>query len=187
MPSLIVDSDFESLDAAVRGLNFPDHVRETLALVDVDYVSYDDRLHRGQVVIHRQHADDVRSLFASFLRIGFKVFRAVPVSLYSWSDDLSMTANNSSAFNYRFIKDTDRLSNHSFGTALDLNPAQNPYILNTTPGVPPRIFPEGAVYDLSVPGTVTPEVVTLFRELGWKWGGDWETPIDYQHFEKPIL
>ncbi|WP_146073563.1 M15 family metallopeptidase, partial [Amycolatopsis sp. CA-126428] len=20
---------------------------------------------------------------------------------------------------------------------------------------------------------------------GWTWGGSWDTPIDYQHFEKP--
>ncbi|MEV6448198.1 M15 family metallopeptidase, partial [Amycolatopsis sp. NPDC051716] len=24
-----------------------------------------------------------------------------------------------------------------------------------------------------------------FVSRGWTWGGSWDTPIDYQHFEKP--
>ncbi|MFF1613422.1 M15 family metallopeptidase, partial [Amycolatopsis sp. NPDC058278] len=24
-----------------------------------------------------------------------------------------------------------------------------------------------------------------FTTRGWTWGGSWDTPIDYQHFEKP--
>jgi len=25
-------------------------------------------------------------------------------------------------------------------------------------------------------------VVEAFREAGWEWGGDWNSPKDYQHF-----
>lgn len=179
MPSVIVDSDFMSLDAAVRGLEFPDQIRETLELVTVDYHSFDDLLHRGQIVIHRDLAEDVEGLFGSFIDIGFPVFLVVPIVAFGWNDDESMAANNSSAFNYRLIKGTDRLSNHSFGTALDLNPRQNPYYARDG-----KVYPEGARYDLSVPGTVTPEVVALFKQRGWTWGGDWRIPVDYQHFER---
>jgi hypothetical protein len=27
-------------------------------------------------------------------------------------------------------------------------------------------------------------VVRIFTDRGWRWGGDWHTPKDYQHFEK---
>jgi hypothetical protein len=26
--------------------------------------------------------------------------------------------------------------------------------------------------------------VLAFTSRGWRWGGDWRTPKDYQHFEK---
>lgn len=181
MPALIVDSDFRSLHDAVRGLEFPEEIRETLALVTVQYLSFDDHLHEGQIVIHRDLADDVEDLFQSFIRIGFQIYQAAPVAAYGWDDEESMAANNSSAFNYRLILGTDRLSNHSFGRAVDLNPQQNPYFARDG-----RVYPEEATYDLTASGTVTPEVVALFKEKGWIWGGDWTVPVDYQHFEKPI-
>ncbi|MEV9158276.1 M15 family metallopeptidase [Klebsiella variicola] len=29
-------------------------------------------------------------------------------------------------------------------------------------------------------------MIEEFERLGWKWGGSWANPTDYQHFEKPI-
>jgi hypothetical protein len=26
--------------------------------------------------------------------------------------------------------------------------------------------------------------VRTFTDRGWRWGGDWRNPIDYQHFER---
>ena len=26
--------------------------------------------------------------------------------------------------------------------------------------------------------------VQIFTDHGWRWGGDWRTPKDYQHFER---
>jgi hypothetical protein len=67
--------------------------------------------------------------------------------------------------------------------ALDINPLLNPYM-----GKDGSVAPVGAVYNQSVRGTIlaSSEVVRLFEALGWKWGGRWETPIDYQHFEKEV-
>lgn len=182
MSSLIVDSDFMSLHDAVRGLEFPDEVREMLELIDVTYLSFDEKLHQGQLVLHRDLVEDVKSVFESLVRIGFPIYQVAPIVAYNWSDEASMAANNSSAFNYRFILGTDRLSNHAFGRALDLNPVQNPYYPD---GIGGAVYPAGAAYDLSVPGTVTAEVAALFKERGWEWGGDcWNETRDYQHFHK---
>ncbi|MBE8524836.1 M15 family metallopeptidase, partial [Amycolatopsis sp. H6(2020)] len=37
------------------------------------------------------------------------------------------------------------------------------------------------------PGMIHAGDVTerAFTSRGWTWGGSWDTPIDYQHFEKP--
>jgi hypothetical protein len=105
----------------------------------------------------------------------------LPVVIYDWSDDASMAANNSSAFNYRLAVGKTRLSQHSFGRAIDINPMQNPYIKGDV------ILPPGSVYDATVSGTLLPEgpVVTAFEKRGWVWGGRWTSLLDWHHFEKP--
>jgi hypothetical protein len=30
------------------------------------------------------------------------------------------------------------------------------------------------------------KTVKSFEQRGWEWGGYWDSPIDYQHFEKPL-
>jgi hypothetical protein len=75
-----------------------------------------------------------------------------------------MADNNSSAFNYRFVSGTKKLSDHSFGRAIDINPVQNPYISSKITS------PKSAVYNSKVAGTLTEEhsVVRMFKEKGWK-------------------
>ncbi len=105
-----------------------------------------------------------------------------PVDRYLTPDVFeSMRQNNTSAFNYRTVPFSDRLSNHAFGFAMDINPVQNPYYTGQ------QIFPENAVYYPSIPGTLYDEhpVVLLFKVLGWRWGGDWYER-DYQHYDKQL-
>lgn len=183
MSKLIIDSCFRSLDEAVRGLTFPDEIRDILALVTVEHVSFDGLVHQGQVVIHQKLATDVSEVFLALLQLRFPIARVVPIVAYDWDDDASMLANNSSGFNYRLISGTDRLSEHGKGVALDLNPLQNPHIGKSGAHSP------NVSYDPRVPGTITADgpVATLFRARGWDWGGDWKERygiLDYQHFEK---
>lgn len=181
MSSLIIDSSYASLEEAVHGLVFPDDIRETLVLVDVSYISFDGLLHQGQIVMHRELERDVKEIFAALVEIQFPIEKVVPIVAYDWDDEASMAANNSSAFNYRVIMKTDRLSNHSYGRAMDLNPLLNPYFARDG-----NIYPAGAIYSPSAPGVITKDspVVALFKSRGWTWGGDWVEVIDYQHFEK---
>ena len=181
MSDYIVDSSLPSLAEALRGLDFPFEVRRTLQLIDVEYVSFDGVLHRGQLVLHRDLAEEAKEIFRLFLKRRFPIERVVPLVAYGWSDEASMAANNSSAFNYRLIIGTDRLSEHSLGRALDINPKQNPYFARDG-----KVYPEGSVYDLSVPGTLTEDgdIVKIFKAKGWDWGGNWTVPVDYQHFQK---
>jgi peptidoglycan L-alanyl-D-glutamate endopeptidase CwlK len=50
------------------------------------------------------------------------------------------------------------------------------------------VLPHGAKYDPGVAGTFTVDhpIVRAFLQLGWDWGGNWTSPKDYQHFEKPL-
>ena len=171
-----------TLDEALTGKDIPEDIRKTLALITVPYVSFDGTYQSGELVVHHDCAPDLQEIFAELCAHGFPIEKIVPVNAYDWDDNASMADNNSSAFNYRFIACTDRLSNHSFGRAIDINPKLNPYTQRD--GV---VVPEGATHDPSVSGTITADsiVVQLFKERGWTWGGDWIDNRDWQHFEKP--
>jgi peptidoglycan LD-endopeptidase CwlK len=176
---VLIDSNIP-LEEALQSGNFPEFLRKDLVIVDVLYYSFDDQLHKGQVVIHKELEKDIIDVFALILQDKFPIGSAIPVSKYNWSDSLSMSNNNTSAFNFRKVKGTKKLSSHSLGRAIDINPWLNPQIKRN------QKFPPGSSYNPELPGTLTREspVVEFFIKRGWSWGGNWRSTKDYQHFEK---
>lgn len=169
-----------SLTEAFSGIDIPTSIRETLVVINVSYISFDTRLHLGQLVVHRSVVVEVQDIFVELLELSFPIQHAIPVVRYGWNDDASMRANNSSAFNYRTIAGTEELSVHALGLAVDINPAFNPYTRRD--GV---VIPHGAIYDTTRPGTITNDIARVFTRRGWEWGGDWKgTRKDWQHFSK---
>jgi hypothetical protein len=174
---------FDGLDP-----NCPDEIRKRQRIVKLKYYSMDKKIHQGQLVMDRDLVEDIKRVFAVALKHHFPIYSVIPISDKRfrkdgrWDDELSMEANNTSAFNYREITGGGRLSNHAYGRAIDINTFLNPYIKGDI------ILPHGAKYDPSVEGTFTSEnpIVRTFIQLGWQWGGNWAVPKDYQHFEKPL-
>lgn len=183
---IIIDSGMKKEDALRDNPRFscPSRILFEQQMLALRYWSFDGRLHEGQLVVHRELADDIREIFRILSGKRFPIARMIPIAheAYLWDDNRSMHDDNTSAFNYRTIAGTDRLSWHAYGRAIDINPRRNPYIRQ---GI---AAPEGAAYDLSVPGTIAPDslVVRIFKERGFVWGGEWDEPRDYQHFEKPF-
>ena len=179
--NIIIDCNY-TLEEAVAGLEFPKDILDDLVLVDVKYYSFDNKIHKGQIIVHSELKRDIIEIFDELLKVHFPIEKVIPIVKYNWSDELSMQDNNSSGFNYRFVAGTNRLSNHSNGCAVDINPKQNPQIIEGTAS------PSGSVYDIKIKGTIDKNsiVVKLFKMKGWNWGGDWKTRTDYQHFEKLI-
>lgn len=177
---IYADQDFSEAIAGASQ-DCPRWILDNQVLMDVAYRGFDGEVHSGQLVVDARVVGDLQIVFTLMLLIDFPIESVVPVSEYGWDDYQSMVHNNTSAFNYRCVPGTDRLSNHSYGLAIDINPLLNPYYSGG------RVSPEGAVYDPSVPGTLQEghPVVELFKTLGWRWGGDWNEP-DYQHFDKRL-
>ena len=177
---MIVDSNM-SFAEAIAGTDAPPDVIGNLCLVEVCYCSFDGKLHQGQLVVHEELRQDLSDIFTLIKNTGFKVAKAIPIVRYGWSDDLSMADNNSSAFNYRFVACTERLSLHAVGRSVDINPFLNPVFYEDGVSAPP-----GASYDLTAEGTLSGEgpVVQAFKSKGWRWGGNFESIRDYHHFEK---
>ncbi len=177
--TIIVDSG-PTLEEALAGLKIPQNIRKTLAIITVKYWGFDNKIHKGQLVINKKLSDEVKQIFDKIFRLRFPIKSVIPIVKFGWDDEKSMLANNTSAFNYRKIKGTERLSNHAFGLAIDINPLLNPYVKKNS------VEPKGAVYNPELSGTITKnsDVVKIFKSYGWNWGGDWTRGKDYQHFEK---
>jgi hypothetical protein len=177
---VIVDSAM-AFDEAVSGTGAPPEVIAALRLIEVDYRGFDGRPHRGQLVVHRDLAEEVGELFVRMEGMGFPLTGAVPIVRFGWSDEASMAADNSSAFNYRVVAGTDRLSLHAAGRAVDLNPLRNPAIYPDG-----RLAPAAGIYRPGDPGTLTAghPLVRAFEERGWRWGGRFGHVRDHHHFEK---
>jgi hypothetical protein len=179
---MIEKEAFDGLDPTC-----PDDIRKRQRLITLKYYSFDKRVHQGQLVVDKDLVKDVKKVFKAALEMRFPIFSVIPISDMRfrkngrWDDNLSMAANNTSAFNYRLVTGGTTLSNHATGTAVDINTVQNPYIKGAI------LLPPNGKYDPGAIGTFTPDhpIVKLFEKLGWTWGGMWTSPIDYQHFEKP--
>lgn len=182
--NVIVDSR-QTFQEAIAGTTAPDSILRTLTLVDVEYYSFDRRLHRGQIVVHKELAEDVRRIFRKIEALRFPVESVIPIRFDKPDNGTSMdTLNNTYGFHYRpkATFRTARLSAHAYGRAVDINPFRNPAILRSG-----QRIPAAGRYDPRQPGTLTAvsPLVRIFRQLGWRWGGSWASVKDYMHFEKP--
>lgn len=177
----IIDSSMSFSDA-IEGTNAPPEIIDLLSIIDVCYYSFDGRKHQGQIIVNQELEDDVYEIFNFIEKIFFPIGKIIPIVAYQWDDYSSMADNNSSSFNFRVISGTTKLSMHSLGKAVDINPVQNPVIYPNG-----MIAPEGAKYLPEERGTLTIDhpIVKEFLKRGWYWGGNFEQPKDYHHFEKP--
>lgn len=166
----------------------PSEVLENLILLEVKFYGFDSQIHDGQIVVHQDLQKDVAELFEFILEQKFPLQEVTPIVKYNWDDETSMSVNNSSGFNYRTIINTDKISWHGLGRAIDLNPKLNPVIVPNGSGEWKVTQPANGSYYIDEPGTLFAghEVVEFMKARGWEWGGDWEEYKDYQHFQKAL-
>lgn len=159
----------------------------TFAYIDFGGVRHDD----GKVVVLDAVAPSVERIFRALYVRRFPVAQARPLEAFEGNDEASMAADNTSGFNVRSVSGSANLSLHAYGAALDLNPVENPYL--TMSGAVVHVAPASGIAHLNrvavrpgkpVPAGRAEEVVALFADNGFVvWGGDWDDPIDYQHFD----
>lgn len=187
------------IDAAVKGriegLSYKENrdiILERLRYITIAYYDFGGRLREGELMVNRKIAEDILEIFYELYQNRYPLERVALIDEYGASDERSMEANNTSAFNYRTIAGTDILSLHAYGMAVDINPRINPCV--TPENVTPK---NGAKYALRDPDQCQGKykdymiqkddwIYTLFKSRGFQWGGDWKTIKDYQHFERPL-
>lgn len=157
--------------------------------LQMSYVGFDGKERQGEMVVAAEHARDVTRVFRRLFDARWPIRRMRLVDAYGGDDNRSMAANNSSAYNCRRVAGSRSWSAHAYGSAIDLNPVQNPYVTGSSI-LPPAGRPYAAVGRgpdaRPRPGVIRADdvVVDAFTDIGWEWGGTWSDP-DYQHFVAP--
>jgi poly-gamma-glutamate synthesis protein (capsule biosynthesis protein) len=153
-----------------------------LRLIRLTYWGFDREAHRGLLVVHSKWSDEIVTVFRRIYRERFAIRRVRLVDRYGGDDRASMRADNTSAFNCRYVAGTSRWSQHAYGRAIDVNPVENPYVDGSH--VSPRRGRRYADRSRERRGMIfkRDEVWRAFRRIGWEWGGTWASAQDYQHF-----
>jgi hypothetical protein len=166
----------------------------SLRRLSINYYDYDGVIRRGSIIAYWRQVPALRAVFSAAFTAKFPFKQIVPSDAFykrgavspAMSDIRAMNAGATSAFNCRKVTgNPKRVSQHSYGNAIDVNTYENPY------GTSSRIYPAAAahkyyyyrrnyLHDKGVifPGSV---VAKAFAAQRWAWGARW-AHHDYQHF-----
>ena len=148
------------------------------------YWGFDRQAHLGTLVVNARAVTPLVRVFARLYSARFPIRRMRPIDAYGGSDERSLNADNTTAFNCRraVASGPKRWSVHAYGLAIDVNPVENPYLEGG------RVHPRaGRAYlnrsrirrGMAVRGRL---LVRSFASVGWRWGGRRTGTPDYQHF-----
>ena len=166
----------------------------TVSTADLRYLrllhyTIDHRIKVGELVCSKDIADDLIDIFRKLFSAKYPIERMQLIDDYNADDNLSMEHNNTTCFNYRVVAGSKKLSKHSLGKAVDLNPLYNPYVKKRTDGTTVVNPKNGRRYtdrnkNFNYKINRSDLAYKLFVQHGFRWGGSWRTLKDYQHFEK---
>ena len=167
--------------------------RSQLRYVRVNFWGFDGKRSRGAVVVNRSVAGQAAAAFTRLYDLQFRIRQMRPMDS-TWGknpkgpgadDYAAMQADNTSAFNCRYVGGEEAskvYSKHAYGTAIDVNDFENPYVASNGTVYPssywlrrrgpaPGVFSSGSA------------AVRAFTSRGFLWGARWAQP-DYQHFDR---
>ncbi len=185
----------DTIFAIMQGKSYKDYCtvsRDSLRYIQCLHADRNGVTLVGEMVLNKSVAATVLAIFRQLYAAKYPIERMRLVDYWDADDERSMTDNNSSSFNFRFISHTQTVSKHGNGLAIDINTLYNPYHKFVTEG--------GETKEIIEPAAGAPYLdrtknfdykiekgdlcYRLFTQAGFTWGGDWDDRKDYQHFEK---
>ena len=169
------------LDRSTWAADCPVTVDE-LRYLRLSFWGFDDRPHTGEMIVHRDVADDIVAVFRALFEDRFPIEEMRVTAAPELEAEPTGDGNNTTSFVCRAVVGGTRFSEHAYGLAVDVNPFHNPYRKGEV------VLPELATAYLDRtdlrPGMIAEGdvVVRSFDEIGWGWGGRWRTLDDYHHF-----
>ena len=158
-----------------------------LRTLTVTHWDWDGQRATGRLIVNRKAVRPLTSVFKQLYGLRFPIRHMSIVSAYGPRSRAPKSTDVSGTFECRRAvpspcgSGTGNWSNHAYGMALDLNPAENPYV-----GCGMSRDPAAQKYRdrrHHRKGMVTARAVGAFRSVGWGWGGSWSGDTkDYMHF-----
>ena len=164
-------------------------LRSSLRYLHLLHYTEDGRIKLGEMICHKDIADDLTDIFRKLFEAKYPIENMQLIDNYGADDIRSMEHNNTTCFNYRTVAGSKKLSNHSLGKAVDINPLYNPYVKRRKDGTY-KVSPEKGRLYADRTKTFKYKIdrndlaYRLFKQHGFRWGGDYRSLKDYQHFEK---
>jgi hypothetical protein len=156
--------------------------RDELAYINVSHYGFDEELHTGEMIVNAAVAVDIVGVFEKLHAARFPIEQLKVTTQAELDAPPTGDGNGSGAFGCRPAVGSSGWSQHAYGLAIDINPFHNPYIHGEL------IIPELAMSyldrDRVLPGMVFEGDVVFdaFAEIGWTWGGNWNSLKDWMHF-----
>jgi hypothetical protein len=157
---------------------------DELRYLTVTHLGFDGELHTGEILVNAAVAEDVVEVFARLFEAGFPIEQMRVTRLDEVDDHPTGDFNETGSFVCRPAVGSENWSYHAYGLAIDVNPFHNPYHKGDL------VIPElasaytdreqrrvGMIYDGDV-------VTEAFADIGWEWGGHWNTLKDWMHFSQ---
>lgn len=184
---------------------------DDLSYLKIPYWGFDGKEYTGEMIVRKELADEMLLIFQELYKEKYPIYKMIlidDVPIVNPENDLdwnSIEDNNTSAFCYRNGTGSNTTSYHGYGQAIDINPLINPYVKNvgdqsshSVSNNCKYISRELSTWTDNAPNwgleiakkaniDTNTKIYDIFIKYGWTWGGDWNSPKDYQHFEKRDL
>ncbi|OWY59549.1 hypothetical protein B7486_73980 [cyanobacterium TDX16] len=155
---------------------------EELRYVTVSFFGFDGLFHTGELLVHQDAAEGMVEVFRRLHEARFPIEEMRITRVDELDAPPTGDGNNTGAFVCRPVTGGSGWSEHAYGLAIDINSFHNPYEKGDV------VLPELASAYLDR-GNVRPGmilagdvVVQAFADMGWTWGGAWNSLKDHQHF-----
>ena len=172
-----------------------------LRLLTIKHIDFAEKEQIGSMIVLDVCAEAVLNIFKELYRKKFPIHQIKPMHYYQGKDHAALADNNTSCYIDRNVigsTDAPKKSIHAYGLAIDINPVQNPFVVMDTDKGNATYDPVAGIQYANrmqkrlgkeTRKGMAEEVIEVFARNGFYWwGGYWDTPIDYQHFQiSPLL
>ncbi|MDR1364394.1 MAG: M15 family metallopeptidase [Oscillospiraceae bacterium] len=178
-----ISEDFElSID---EKSNFDDNIyirRKDLRLLKFKCFGFDGEIYNGELVVAYEATNPITKEVTNVSKEVLEILKELFEKEYP--------IDKISCFYFRNIGETDRLSQHAYGLAIDINYNKNPCLIIDENGEILRTIPKDlekyADRTLEEKGMIKigDDCYNAFTKRFWEWGGSWDNPKDFMHFQK---
>jgi D-alanyl-D-alanine carboxypeptidase len=162
---------------------------EELSYLTVTFYGFDGLPHIGELIVNARYGEAMLGVFRTVYEQRFPLEQMRVITYPELDAPPTGDFNDTTGFVCRPVVASDSgWSMHAYGLAVDLNPFHNPYLRNDV--VVPELASAYTDRASKRPGMLLADdpssiaIIDAFADIGWEWGGNWQTLKDWMHFSE---